>query len=59
MPWSNNLFKSNLINPCKIGNLTFKQVVRPGDVLKLEVTLIRQRSSVGFASAKAYVDNNL
>lgn len=52
-------FKGKIAYFAGIDQVRFKQVVRPGDVLKLEVTLIRQRSSVGFASAKAYVDNNL
>ncbi|NTW90682.1 MAG: hypothetical protein HGA35_01900 [Erysipelotrichaceae bacterium] len=53
------MFKGKIAYFAGIDQVRFKQVVRPGDVLKLEVTLIRQRSSVGFASAKAYVDNNL
>lgn len=52
-------FKGKIAYFAGIDQVRFKQVVRPGYVLKLEVTLTRQRSSVGFASAKAYVDNNL
>lgn len=36
-------------------NVRFKAPVIPGDVLILEVTLTKQRGSVGFASAKASV----
>lgn len=52
-------FKGKIAYFAGIDQVRFKQVVRPGDILRLEVTLTRQRSSVGFASAKAYVDNNL
>ena len=52
-------FKGKIAYFAGIDQVRFKQVVRPGDVLKLEVTLTRQRSSVGFASANAYVDNNI
>lgn len=56
---SQDEFKGKIAYFAGIDQVRFKQVVRPGDVLKLEVTLTRQRSSVGFASAKAYVDNNV
>ena len=55
---SQDEFKGKIAYFAGIDQVRFKQVVRPGDVLKLEVTLTRQRSSIGFASAKAYVDHN-
>ena len=42
------------IDKCK-----FRRQVVPGDVLKLEVTMIKLRSVAGTASAKAYVDGNV
>lgn len=56
---SQDEFKGKIAYFAGIDQVRFKQVVRPGDVLKLEVTLTRQRSSIGFASAKAYVDHNI
>ncbi len=56
---SQEQFKGKIAYFAGIDQVRFKQVVRPGDVLRLEVCLTRQRSSIGFASAKAYVDNQV
>lgn len=37
----------------------FRKQVKPGDVLRLETTLIRQRGSLGIGEGKAYVDGEL
>ncbi|UQS84224.1 3-hydroxyacyl-ACP dehydratase FabZ [Bombilactobacillus thymidiniphilus] len=37
----------------------FRQMVRPGDVLRLEVELDKLRSNVGLGKAKAYVEDQL
>lgn len=37
----------------------FRHQVKPGDILKLETTLIRQRGSIGIGEGKAYVDGKL
>jgi 3-hydroxyacyl-[acyl-carrier-protein] dehydratase len=56
---SQEQFKGKIAYFAGIDQVRFKQVVRPGDVLKLEVNLTRQRSSIGFASAKAYVNEQI
>lgn len=56
---SQEQFKGKIAYFAGIDQVRFKQVVRPGDVLKLEVSLTRQRSSIGFASAKAYVNDQV
>lgn len=56
---SQEQFKGKIAYFAGIDQVRFKQVVRPGDVLKLEVRLTRQRSSIGFASAKAYVNDQV
>ena len=42
-----------------IKDAKFRRQVRPGDVLRLETTLIRQRGSIGIGEGKAYVDEEL
>lgn len=42
-----------------INNARFKQKVAPGDVLMLEVEIIRQKGPVGIGSAKATVNGKL
>jgi 3-hydroxyacyl-[acyl-carrier-protein] dehydratase len=42
-----------------IDKVRFKRQVIPGDRLRLEVTLTRMRGSIGFASGKAYVGDEL
>lgn len=42
-----------------IDNCRFKRVVRPGDVLRLEVSLERMRRGVGRASGRATVGDEL
>jgi 3-hydroxyacyl-[acyl-carrier-protein] dehydratase len=37
----------------------FKRKVLPGDILRLEVTLNKLRSNIGFASGRAYVGEEL
>lgn len=39
-----------------IDNAKFKRQVVPGDILQLEVTLVKQRGNIGIAKAKASVD---
>jgi len=52
---SQEAFKGKIAYFAGMDNVRFKQPVRPGDVLKLEVNLTRQRGSVGFAHAVASV----
>lgn len=42
-----------------INNARFKQKVVPGDMLKLELEIIKQKGPVGIGSAKATVDGKL
>lgn len=42
-----------------INNARFKQKVVPGDMLKLELEIIKQKGQVGIGSAKATVDGKL
>ncbi|MDH6602911.1 3-hydroxyacyl-[acyl-carrier-protein] dehydratase [Bacilli bacterium PM5-9] len=42
-----------------IDNCRFKKQVVPGDTLRLEVELIKMKSFMGIASAKAYVEDKL
>lgn len=56
---SQEQFRGKIAYFAGIDQVRFKQIVQPGDVLKLEVSLTRQRSSIGFASAKAYVNDQI
>lgn len=56
---SQEQFKGKIAYFAGIDQVRFKQIVRPGDVLKLEVSLTRQRASIGFATAKASVNNQI
>ena len=38
-----------------IQNACFRKIVRPGDVLRLEVTLTKQKENMGIVDAKAFV----
>jgi 3-hydroxyacyl-[acyl-carrier-protein] dehydratase len=42
-----------------IDKLRFKRQVRPGDTLRMEVAITRQRGPLGFGEAKAYVGDAL
>lgn len=37
----------------------FKKMVRPGDTLRLEVEIIKQRGPIGTGSATAYIDDSV
>ena len=56
---SQEQFKGKLAYFAGMDKVRFKRQVVPGDVLRLEVELIQQRGSIGFASAKAYVGDQL
>ncbi len=56
---SQEQFKGKLAYFAGMDKVRFKRQVIPGDVLRLEVELIQQRGSIGFASAKAYVKDQL
>lgn len=38
-----------------IHNARFRKIVRPGDVLRLEVTMTKQKENMGLVDAKAFV----
>ena len=42
-----------------IDKAKFKRQVEPGDVLRLEVEIIKSKGPIGVGSAKAYVDDKL
>ena len=42
-----------------INNVKFKRIVRPGDRLKLEVKILKQRGSIGFGEALATVEGEI
>ena len=42
-----------------IENARFRKPVRPGDQLRLEMTVLRSRPRVGKLNGKAYVGDNL
>lgn len=42
-----------------IDKVRFKRQVRPGDTLRLEVTITRSRGAIGFGEAKATVDGQV
>lgn len=42
-----------------IDNARFKRIVRPGDEMRLEVTMTKMRGSIGKAEARALVDGEL
>lgn len=42
-----------------INNVKFKRIVRPGDRLKLEVKILKQRGSIGFGEALATVKGEI
>lgn len=42
-----------------INKVRFKRKVVPGDVLKMEVEIVKLRASIGIGQGKAYVDDEL
>jgi 3-hydroxyacyl-[acyl-carrier-protein] dehydratase len=52
-------FKGKIAYFAGIDKARFKRVVVPGDKLRLEAELTKLRGSIGFATAKAYVDDKL
>jgi 3-hydroxyacyl-[acyl-carrier-protein] dehydratase len=52
-------FKGKLAYFAGMDKVRFKRQVVPGDVLRLEVELVQQRGAIGFASAKAFVGDQL
>jgi 3-hydroxyacyl-[acyl-carrier-protein] dehydratase len=56
---SQEQFKGKLAYFAGMDKVRFKRQVIPGDVLRLEVELVQQRGAIGFASAKAYVGDQL
>jgi 3-hydroxyacyl-[acyl-carrier-protein] dehydratase len=52
-------FKGRLAYFAGMDKVRFKRQVVPGDVLRLEVELVQQRGAIGFASAKAFVGDQL
>ncbi|MBQ5761635.1 MAG: 3-hydroxyacyl-ACP dehydratase FabZ [Clostridia bacterium] len=42
-----------------LNNVKFKKVVRPGDTLEVESTIVKSREPFYFAQAKGYVDGKL
>jgi 3-hydroxyacyl-[acyl-carrier-protein] dehydratase len=56
---SQEQFKGKLAYFAGMDKVRFKRQVVPGDVLRLEVELIQQRGAIGFASAKAFVGDQL
>ena len=42
-----------------INNVKFKRIVKPGDRLKLEVKILKQRGSIGFGEALATVEGEI
>ncbi|QBO35164.1 3-hydroxyacyl-ACP dehydratase FabZ [Periweissella cryptocerci] len=42
-----------------ITNAKFRQMVKPGDVLKLHVEFVKQRANMGIVAAKAYVNDKV
>jgi 3-hydroxyacyl-[acyl-carrier-protein] dehydratase len=56
---SQEQFKGKLAYFAGMDKVRFKRQVVPGDVLRLEVELVQQRGAIGFASAKAFVEDQL
>jgi len=52
-------YKGKLVFFAGINNLKFKRKVVPGDVLKLEVEIIKRKGPIGIGKAKATVDGQL
>lgn len=51
--------KGKIVFFAGMDKIKFKRQVVPGDVIKLEVEIIRSKGSFGTGSAKAYVDGEL
>ncbi len=56
---SRDEFKGRLAFFGGMDKVRFKRKVVPGDVLRLDVQLNKLRGTIGFASGKAYVDDEL
>ena len=56
---SQEAFKGQIAYFAGIDQVRFKQIVRPGDVLILKVSLTKQRGSIGFAHAEASVEGKV
>lgn len=56
---SQEAFKGQIAYFAGIDQVRFKQIVRPGDVLILKVTLTKQRGTIGFAHAEASVEGKV
>jgi len=52
-------YKGKIAYFAGINNLKFKRKVIPGDTLKLEVEIIKQKGPIGVGSAKATVDGQI
>ena len=57
-PWEEE-YKGKIVYFGGIDKLRFKQKVVPGDVLKLEVELIKRRGTIGIAKAVATVNGKV
>lgn len=56
---SKDEFRGKIAFFAGIDKVRFKHQVVPGETLRLEVTLNQMRRSIGFATGKAYVGNQL
>ncbi len=52
-------YKGKIVYFASMDKVKFKRQVVPGDVLKLEVEIIKNKGSFGVGSAKAYVDGEV
>lgn len=52
-------FKGCIAYFAGIDKARFKRVVVPGDTLRLEAKMTKMRNNIGFASVKAYVEDEL
>lgn len=52
-------YKGRIVYFAGINNLKFKRKVIPGDTLKLEVEIIKQKGPIGVGSAKATVNGEI
>jgi 3-hydroxyacyl-[acyl-carrier-protein] dehydratase len=56
---SRDEFRGKIAFFAGIDKARFKRQVVPGDTIRLEVTMTKMRSSIGFATGKAYVGDQL
>lgn len=52
-------FKDKIPYFAGINKFRFKKKVVPGDILKMEVEIVRMRRSIGIGQGKAYVDGKI